>query len=1139
MSPPPLDFSNIKSDDLLGVGLGLVSEVVRIRNTNVVAKIPAISPVFGPGFHEIEKKVYERVGKHPHILQLPYQAASAVAHIHSLGIVHGDLSIHNFIIDSNGDILLCDFAGAGIDGGRSYVAHGTRYADPLRRHEEVITQRDDVFALGMVLYELARGNLLFEGLTDDEIYHRLERRQFPDLSIIPMPLRGVIEKCWTVPEYTALHALRELELQEVELKVMDSPKPTLGLEKELTCSICTDLLYQPLTLLDCLHTFCGACLKDWFAFQANALESAPTAPPPGTPTFTCPSCRAAVRDTRHNATVATLLDMFLSANPEKDRSAAEKEEVAGRYKRGEAVLPKPPKEKSSGQLRAEEEDRRLVEEVRALSLREMGVDGPGRSGAGPGAGRPRSRHPPDSSRSGDERRRERRSESRRRDDEGEGRHRARRSESRMREDEVEARTRQIEHQSSIRSLIGSANMSERDIEREIEEFARQIQEEGILDGLDLDNIDLTRDDDLSRKITEAYRRRQRERSRQESTRRESTEADAARPDLDSSDSALPSRDDRPTGRRRNSASARVNPESRSRSQSVTTRTTSGTGHLEVQRDDRRQRRRTASSGRSSTTPVAPRPVPDPVAARSQTDLALQTRTTDPTNPRSVLGENRTISSPTTVAVGGGAPVSEGSNRSFASRVPLHIHAHSQSGNVTPTEPSPSRIQPHRPAELSPQTRTPPTQSPLPSPGHKRTPPLLFAEPSISCSRCARQHIEYELHYTCSPCSTTGAFTLCLPCYRAGKGCRHWFGFGHDAYARWDRARRENPSLEPPHKLRAGRYTSPRTLAVKDDSGVVRTSEDPAARLQSGAFCDGCLAWASECFWRCSSCNRGEWGFCDSCVSRGKCCTHPLLPLAYQPPPAAQTPTVVVNLPRRAVVAAGAAGGGGTFRPLTFTTKCDLCTNPIPPLQARYHCFSCAGSADPGARPGDYDICAACYSGLVSRGRVTPENGPAGWRRCLAGHRMIMVAFQEGSDGLYRYVSKDQVGGHRMWVAPITEDVGPGVEKWCWREGRQAVGRAVSLDVAATAPVLGEGVREKEGKGEVVVPVARFPADGGGGMVVRARWAWFPEGGEEADDVLYFPKGAEIREVEDLTGDWFVGRYMGREAVFPAAYVVVV
>ena len=73
-----------------------------------------------------------------------------------------------------------------------------------------MTQRDDVFALGTILYELARGGVLFDGLPDEEIIERLRDRRFPDLSGIPSPLRGVIVKCWTGTDYTARDASREL-----------------------------------------------------------------------------------------------------------------------------------------------------------------------------------------------------------------------------------------------------------------------------------------------------------------------------------------------------------------------------------------------------------------------------------------------------------------------------------------------------------------------------------------------------------------------------------------------------------------------------------------------------------------------------------------------------------------------------------------------------------------------------------------------------------------------------------------------------------------------------------------------------------------------------------------------------------------
>lgn len=95
-----------------------------------------------------------------------------------------------------------------------------RYADPCRRREEV-TQQHDVFAMGSVMYEqLVRGELLFEGLGDAEIYDRLEKKQLPDISDLPMPLRDVIEKCWMDPEYTAQDALRDLGTFFLSSRVM-------------------------------------------------------------------------------------------------------------------------------------------------------------------------------------------------------------------------------------------------------------------------------------------------------------------------------------------------------------------------------------------------------------------------------------------------------------------------------------------------------------------------------------------------------------------------------------------------------------------------------------------------------------------------------------------------------------------------------------------------------------------------------------------------------------------------------------------------------------------------------------------------------------------------------------------------------
>ncbi|KAF7556076.1 hypothetical protein G7046_g6411 [Stylonectria norvegica] len=927
---------------------------------------------------------------------------------------------------------------------------------------------------------------------------------------------------------------------------MDSPKAGLDLEKELTCSICTELLYQPLTLLDCLHTYCGACLKEWFTFQAATAERAASSRTPGTNAFTCPSCRAPVRDTRHNATVVTLLDMFVTANPDKDRSVSEKEEMAKKYKPGDQVLPKLSK-RTTEERRDDDDDRRLVDEVRELSLQEAGV-----SSSVP----PRARRRRDS-RSADERPRSHREQSlddrqrraghRSHGDDGPrqsadqlyvaSEHRHRRSESRQ---------RQIEHQSSIRSLISSADMSDRDIEREIEDFARQIQEEGLLDGLDLDNLDLSRNDELSRKITEAYRRRQRERTRHEAARRNHASG------YSSSRYAEPSAADvrllAPDGSSR--PRSRTRPHSRSASATSTASQSEERSRpppsmvpvaLDVQGSTGRERRRTASGSRSATTPVFPSAPEARPAARSSTDLTMRSQTSDSVAPRPSFSEARSSSTPAVSAPVPAPPAAElpatstANNMSFASRVPQGNVQSSSNIVQSPTnhqEPAAARAsRAHRPIDLAivHSSISSPISSPT-GPGHQRTRSQLFPEPSIACSRCSKQHIEYDLHYNCSICSN-GQWNMCLDCYRAGKGCLFWFGFGYGAWTKWEKARQHaDGSLAQPHMLTASRYIPPRSTPGGADGRKTLTTDDPRKRLESGTFCAKCFAWTNECYWRCDICNEGDWGFCNDCVNQGRSCTHTLLPLTHEATQTSQgrpgSPRSPGRPPTATILTGVNTSNIGPFKPLTFATRCDVCQDPIPPSQARYHCYSCTSSLVQNAAPGDYDICSSCYGNLVSQKQISPENGHKGWRRCLRGHRMVIVGFIGGKVGQWRYVAQDLVGGRslRFETCDKPEHQNEGLQRWTWRQGDQTVARLVTKDVSETAPTSDGATTFAQ----------TFPPDGGVGLGGNAKWAWYPQPG--ADDELLFPRGAQIKEIEDVNGEWFFGAYMGSRGLFPAPYV---
>ncbi|KAG0648384.1 hypothetical protein D0Z07_5117 [Hyphodiscus hymeniophilus] len=894
--------------------------------------------------------------------------------------------------------------------------------------------------------------------------------------------------------------------------------------------------------------------------------------------------------------------MFVAANPNKGKTDDEKAEERRKYKPGDNVIPRlEAREKTLRERRVEDEDRRLLNEVRDLSLREVGVESSE-------ARRERRRHEGRShhSRTQSSGHRESSRDSRNTEDRERRRRRAASAERRReREDAIGAglradirptedprrrrndeeasrrhgetnRTsaRQIEHQSSLRSLISSSDIDSHEME---EEILRQIREEGLLDGIDLENIDVNQEDQISERIAEAFRRRQSERAKQDATRR--TEASSRRRHTSSRSSAPPSRE---TSGDENAPTTTTTTTRRSRTHS---RSPSGVSqsdepsrpppsmsavhaqHLDVTSGgEGRRRRRTTSSSRSATTPLPVADVEARPAARSQTDLSSRPRSsqyaparptenvrssTDPIVERAVE-----LPAPDLLARDGQIVSSPTSNRNSASfrgeDAPIPASTLAPKSRAAPPAdillPNPTPLPDSNvtlldrsllPAPLSPRGASLSEKANAMSSGSRpnssssiasKTRPQLYPEPSLTCAKCAKTHVEYELHYNCSKCHG-GNYNICLSCYRSAAGCLYWFGFGYAAFAKFDRMEKSGelpPNAEDPHMLRASRFIPPKSVPGGADGRKTLTTDDPQNRLQSGAFCQNCLAWANECYWRCEVCNEGDWGFCNNCVNQGKSCTHPLLPLMYKPSESyapSLSPTHDQHTPPSASIIPGVAGFGN-FRPLSFSTTCDICHYPIQPSSTRYHCFSCVSKV-PNTQPGDYDICTTCYPKLVTSRRISAENGNNGWRRCLQGHRMVIVGFEDSRYGQLRRVVHGLVGGLGLRQENITiqDHAGGELQKWSWGDKKHPLDKLVTKDVMRTAPTHTDGMVIQSG----------FPPDGGLGMRCLANWSWYGST-DGADDELMFPKGAELGECVNVNTDWFHGAYMGKMGLFPGNFV---
>jgi serine/threonine protein kinase/tetratricopeptide (TPR) repeat protein len=132
------------------------------------------------------------------------QVCEGLAEAHRLGIVHRDLKPSNIMIDREGQVKIMDFGIArsveakGITGTGLMI--GTpEYMSPEQVEGKDVDQRSDVYALGIILYEMLTGRVPFEGDTALSIAlkHKTEVPEDPAKinPQIPRDLRFLVLRC--------------------------------------------------------------------------------------------------------------------------------------------------------------------------------------------------------------------------------------------------------------------------------------------------------------------------------------------------------------------------------------------------------------------------------------------------------------------------------------------------------------------------------------------------------------------------------------------------------------------------------------------------------------------------------------------------------------------------------------------------------------------------------------------------------------------------------------------------------------------------------------------------------------------------------------------------------------------------------
>lgn len=147
------------------------------------------------------------------LLSISLQAADALAAAHEQGIMHRDIKSNNILITPRGQVKVLDFGLAKLTAGSSQqgvskaateltktgaVLGTPNYMSPEQARGERVDQRSDIFSMGVVIYEMATGEVPFQRKSQAETMNAVinePHRAVAELNeAMPAELSAVIDR---------------------------------------------------------------------------------------------------------------------------------------------------------------------------------------------------------------------------------------------------------------------------------------------------------------------------------------------------------------------------------------------------------------------------------------------------------------------------------------------------------------------------------------------------------------------------------------------------------------------------------------------------------------------------------------------------------------------------------------------------------------------------------------------------------------------------------------------------------------------------------------------------------------------------------------------------------------------------------
>ena len=152
-----------------------------------VCRVYDIDEVDGTTFLSMEyvdgedlASLLKRVGRFPEerALEIARQICAGLAAAHERDVIHRDLKPANVMLDGTGKVRITDFGLAGASG--EAIRAGTpAYMAPEQLSGQEVTARSDIYALGLVLYEIFTGQRALDGKNLAELIHKREQSGIP------------------------------------------------------------------------------------------------------------------------------------------------------------------------------------------------------------------------------------------------------------------------------------------------------------------------------------------------------------------------------------------------------------------------------------------------------------------------------------------------------------------------------------------------------------------------------------------------------------------------------------------------------------------------------------------------------------------------------------------------------------------------------------------------------------------------------------------------------------------------------------------------------------------------------------------------------------------------------------------------